>query len=154
MKLLLKIKLWIVKTFTTVRKELKTIIPIAIEVVNGIKKFVDSPGADFLTSVIPGTVDDQLKAFLRATLPGILKGLHKWESIVNVIDTNEQLKLITKELKTLVKSERDNIKTQIAAEIVVKLSEFEGKPIEINDAKISTLAAYTYPEFLSDEKTA
>jgi hypothetical protein len=152
MKLLLKIKSWIIKTFTSVRKELKVIIPIAISVVNGIKQFVDSTGADFLTSVIPGTVDDQVKAFLRSVLPGILKGLKKWESIVNVQDENEQLKLIVEELKTLTKSERDNIKTQIASEVVVKLSEFSGQIVDINDAKIMTLTAYNYPEVLSDEK--
>jgi hypothetical protein len=150
MKTLLKFKAWLVKTFIGVKKELRTIIPIAIDIVNNIKGFVDSGTADFLTSVIPGTVDDQVKTFLRAILPGILKGLHKWESIINVSDTNEQLKLIIEELKTLTKSERDNIKTQAASEIVVALSEFEGKPIEINDAKIMTLTTYNYPEVLNE----
>lgn len=151
MKLLLKLKVWLKKTFTSVKKELKVIIPIAIEVVNGIKKFVDSGTADFLTSVIPTTIDDQIKTFLRAALPSILKGLHKWESIINVEDENEQLKLIVDELKTLTKSERDNIKTQAAAEIVVKLSELSNEVVSINDAKIMTLTAYNYPEILNEE---
>jgi len=150
MKLFLKIKTWIIKTFTNTKKELKTIIPIAIEVVNGIKKFIDSPTADFLTSVIPSTVDDQVKIFLRTILPSVLKGLHKWESIINIEDENIQLKLIVEELKTLTKSEQDNIKTQAASELVVKLSEFEGKVVDINEAKIMTLTAYNYPEILNE----
>lgn len=151
MKLLLKFKAWLVKTFISVKKELKIIIPIAIEIVNGVKTFVDSSGVDFLTSVIPSTVDDQIKTFLRNVLPIIIKGLHKWESIINESDVNIQMKLITEELKTLNKSERDNIKTQLASEIVVILSEFEGKPIAINDAKIMILTAYNYPNIWNED---
>lgn len=151
MKLLLKIKLWIVKTFTNVKKELKTIIPIAIEIVNGMKKFVDSPNSNFLTAIIPGTLDDQVVTFLRASLPGILQGLHKWESIVGVEDVDTQLKLIVEELKTLTKSERDNIKTQAATEIVTALATLSDIEVSEKDAKIMTLAAYNYPEILDNE---
>lgn len=151
MKLLLKIKVWIVKAFTNVKKELKTIIPIAIDIVNGIKTFVDSPGSNFLTAVIPGTLDDQVVTFLRASLPGILQGLHKWESIVGVEDVDTQLKLIVGELKTLTKSERDNIKTQAATEIVTALAFYSDIEVSEKDAKIITLTAYNYPEILKYE---
>lgn len=152
MKLLLKLKTWIVKTFTSVKKELKVIVPIAISVVNGIKSFVDSSGADFLTSVIPGELDDSIKITLRAVLPSILKGLKKWEGIISIQDENEQLKAIVSEIKLLTKSERDNLKTQIAAELVVELSERTKDSVLLVDAKILTLTAYNYPEVLTDEK--
>lgn len=56
-------------------KQLKLQLFVLVELVNNIKTFVDSPAADFLTSVIPGTADDKLKEWLRKVLPGILKGL-------------------------------------------------------------------------------
>jgi len=152
MKLLLKIKTWIIKTFTSVKKELKTIIPIAITIVNGIKTFVDSEGANFLTSIIPGELDNNIKTFLRASLPGILNGLHKWESIINVEDIDEQLKLIAVEMALLTKSERDNMKTQIAAEIVTALAFNSDIDVTNNDAFIMVKTSYIYPEILKDEK--
>lgn len=151
MKAFLKFKAWIIKAFFNTKKELKTIIPIAIEIVNGIKKFVDSPGSNFLTAVIPGTLDDQVVTFLRASLPGILQGLHKWESIGGGEDVNIQLKLIAEEFKTLNKSERDNIKTQAATEIVTALATLADIEVSEKDAKIMTLTAYSYPELLNNE---
>lgn len=150
MKLLLKIKLFIVKLFATVRREAKEIIPIGIKIVDEIKKFVDSPTADFLTSVIPGTIDDGIKATLRNVLPGILKGLRKWESIANIADENEQLKAIMEEFTTLSKVERDALKLQAATEINAYLL----PDVTLPDVKIMTLAGYHHPELLSDEKAA
>jgi hypothetical protein len=145
MKLFLKIKSFIGKLFTTVRKEAKTIIPVGIKVVEEIKKFIDSPVADFLTSVIPGNVDDGVKLTLRKILPGILKGLRKWDSIVNITDENEQLKAIMEEFKTLSKVERDALKLQAATEINSTLL----PDVELADAKIMTLVTYHYPELLN-----
>lgn len=154
MKLLTKFKNWLFKTFKSVKKELKTIIPIAIDVVNAMKKFVDSPGCDFLTSVIPGTIDNQLQTFLSNILPEIWKGLHKWQSIIGVEDVNQQMKLILEELKTLPQSERNNIKTQAAAEIVVKVSNFLNKEtVATDEAFLMVKSAYMYPEILNENET-
>lgn len=149
MKLLTKLKTWLLKTFKIIQKDAKIVIPIGIKVVEAIKSFAASPYADFLTSVIPGELDDQIKLTLRSVLPNILKGLRKWEGIAN-LDENIQLKIIASELNLLSKSERDNIKTQIAAEVAQALS----PGLEIYDAKIAVLAAYHHPELLSDEKAA
>lgn len=150
MKLLTKLKTWLLKTFKLIRKDAKIVIPIAIKVVEKIKTFAVSPYADFLTTIIPGEVDDQIKFTLRAVLPGILKGLRKWEGIANIFDENIQLKVIAAELNLLSKSERDNIKTQIAAELAQALS----PGLKIYDAKIAVLAAYHHPELLEDEKAS
>jgi len=150
MKWLTNLKAWLQKTFKLIRKDAKIVIPVAIKVVDKIKTFVGSPYADFLTSVIPGELDDQIKLTLRTVLPKILLGLRKWESIVSISDENIQLRLIATELNLLSKSERDNIKTQIAAELAQALS----PGLEIYDAKIAVLAAYHHPELLGDEKAA
>jgi len=150
MKLFLKIKLFITNLFTTVRREAKAIIPIGIKIVEEIKKFVDSPTADFITSVIPGDIDIGLKLTLRKVLPGILKGLRNWNGISNITDENEQLKAIMEEFKTLDKIDRDAIKLQAATEINAALL----PDVSITDTRIMTLTAYHYPELLNDETSA
>lgn len=51
-----------------VPKELQEKVSIVIRVVENIKNFVDSPAADFITTVIPGDVDDKVKDWLRKVL--------------------------------------------------------------------------------------
>jgi hypothetical protein len=150
MKWLTSIKAWLQKTFKLLQKDAKIVIPIGIKIVDSIKKFASSPYADFLTSVIPGELDDQIKLTLRTVLPKILIGLRKWEGIVNIEDESVKLKVIASELHLLSKSERDNLKTQIAAEIAQALS----PGLEIYDAKIAVLTAYHHPEVLGYEKTS
>jgi hypothetical protein len=67
-------KIWegIKKAFEKLAPELKSAIHIGVTVVDNIKNFVDSPGADILTALIPGDLDDKIKIRLRATLPKIL----------------------------------------------------------------------------------
>jgi len=142
--LFLRFKAWIVKAYTTANRKAKVIIPIAVQVVNRIKTFIDSPDADFLTGVIPGTIDDSIKLFLRKVLPGILLGLRKWESIAGIEDTNEKLKAIAEEFKLLSKDERDGLKTQSSAKIIAAYS---GLPEP--DAKIATLIEYHHPDIMN-----
>lgn len=78
--LLLKIKLFIMKLFASV----ETFIPIGIEVVNKLKIFIDSPTADIITAIIPGTVDDNVKIWLRAWLPIILGKFGGLETIIKL----------------------------------------------------------------------
>lgn len=78
--LLLKIKNFIVKLFASV----ETYLPIGIEVANKIKTFIDSPTADIITAIIPGTVDDTVKLWLRQWLPVILNNFGGIETIIKL----------------------------------------------------------------------
>lgn len=60
------------KTWGKVPDELKEKVSIGVLIVENIKKFVDSPIADLITSIIPGNLDDNLKDYLRVLLPEIL----------------------------------------------------------------------------------
>jgi len=80
--LLAKIKLFIVKLFASV----ETFLPVGIDVVNKLKKFIDSPTADIITAIIPGTVDDAVKIWLRQYLPEILKKFGDLETIIKLPD--------------------------------------------------------------------
>lgn len=152
-----KIKNFVVGFFAKVDKTAKKFIPIGIEMVEAIKKFVDSDLADVIVQIIPGTLDDTLKAFLEKVAPDIIINLRKWNSIVGVEDTNQKLKLIFEELKSLEKVDRDGIKTELAAQInaaVLGFVDSTSDALPVSDIKIMTLTAYHHPEVLTDEEAA
>jgi hypothetical protein len=78
--LLLKIKSLIIKLFASA----EAFLPIGIDVVNRFKKWIDSPGADLLTALIPGTLDDAVKIWLRQWLPVILKDFGDVQTIISL----------------------------------------------------------------------
>lgn len=61
------------RTWGKVPEDIREKVSIAVHIVNNIKKFVDSPVADFITSIIPGEIDDKIKVYLRTVLPIILE---------------------------------------------------------------------------------
>jgi len=72
--------------FDGIPSELKTAVHIGVVVTENIKTFVDSPGADILTAIIPGDIDDQVKNLLRAKLPSILTELKLADSCEALTD--------------------------------------------------------------------
>ena len=80
MKLLLKIKAFIAKLFETVKEYL----PVGIDVTNRFKKFIDSPYADMITALIPGTLDDAAKVWLRANLQAIIDSFGGIQTIISL----------------------------------------------------------------------
>lgn len=78
-----------------VPEELKEKLNLVVEVVNNIKKFVDSPTADLITDIIPGEIDDHLKDWLRKVLPIILD---KYNVVNQTVLNPEESHLIATEL--------------------------------------------------------
>lgn len=80
----------------------KKFVPIAINMVEGIKNFNDSNSADFLefvaTTAIPGDADNVIvqkgRKFIREVFPKILLELKIINSITDLTDDNEKLKAI------------------------------------------------------------
>lgn len=60
------------RLFSKIPDELKDQLKVIIQVVENLKQFVNSPAADVLTVIIPGTADDKLKEWLRKVLPEVL----------------------------------------------------------------------------------
>lgn len=153
-----KIKGFVINLFTKVDKTAKKFIPVGIKMVEAIKKFVDSDLADVIVQVIPGDLDNALKAFLERVAPDIIINLRKWESIIGVEDKNQKLKLIFEELKNLDKVDRDGIKTELAAQFNAAILGFvdsNSEVLPISDIKIMTLTAYHHPEVAElDEEAA
>jgi hypothetical protein len=74
--------------FNGLDQPLKDALRIGVEVVDKLKTLVDSPGADLLTAIIPGTIDDVIKERLRVFLPKILIELKLVENCASQTDPN------------------------------------------------------------------
>lgn len=108
LKTLIK-KIWdaIGKFFNRMEDETKRLVPVAIKVVEGVKSVIDSPVDDIIAEVIKksikGEVDDiiidKIKLTVETWIPKILLELKMIESIANIEDTNEQLKVILEQFR-------------------------------------------------------
>lgn len=124
---LLKVKVFLIKLFAAVEKYL----PIGIEVVNRFKKFIDSHEADLLTALIPGTLDDAVKVWLRLNLQKIIDSFGGVQTILN-----------------LPKPAQNQIYLGIAAKINQELSNDIGKEsITLPQAIVATQAKYNEKDF-------
>ncbi len=97
------IKIWnsIESIFDGFPPELKTAVHIGVVITENIKSFVDSPMADILTALIPGDIDDDIKTWLRAKLPGILTELKLADSCSNLTDPQQITACAIKALQDL-----------------------------------------------------
>ena len=109
----------------------KKFIPVAINVVEGIKKAMDSPVDDVVLTIvktaIPGDADDKFidkaKATIEQWLPKILIELKLVESIAGIEDKNEQLKAILSQLKLSSDETKAIVYHGLASLILEKLSD-------------------------------
>ena len=93
---------FIVKLFVKLDKIADKFAPIAINIVEAIKKVNESSTGDIIeliiTTAIPGTKDDAIMRLVRKKLkdllPKILLQMNIVQSISNISDPNEQLKAI------------------------------------------------------------
>ena len=89
-----------------------------MQIVTNIKNFVDSPGCDFLTAVIPGTLDDKIQDLLKQYLPKLLDILNKVESIANIVDPNERAKAIVASIQLSDQDAKDILLHGIAGKLI------------------------------------
>jgi len=135
---------WLVKIFKGLSAKTKQLTPEIIQIVTNIKNFVDSPGCDFLTAVIPGTLDDWVQDTLKQYLPKLLDILNKVESIAEIVDPNERMKAIVLNMQQSEGDLRDVTFQPMAAKLVQVATENPyGKSVLIAEA------AYQNPEVLT-----
>ena len=98
---------WISTALGSVDAEAKVIIPIAINIVEGIKKVMDSPVTDMgiaiaetaLQNPADTAIINKVHNFIDTWLPVILLKLQKAEDIANITNLQDQLKAALNELK-------------------------------------------------------
>lgn len=134
---------WIVNLFKNITAKTKELTPEIIQIVTNIKNFVDSPGCDFLTAVIPGTLDDSIQKLLKEYLPRLLDILNKVESIAVIEDPNERIKAIVNEIQLSQTDAKDILLHGIAGKLIEVTT---GNPW--GESAIIAESAYQNPEVL------
>lgn len=132
------------KLFISLTAEVKKQMPEIIQIVNNIKTFVDSPGCDVLTTIIPGTIDDTVKVLLRKYLPDLLKALNTSNDIANLPTLNDQLKAIINEIQLSPDAARDILYHGIASKLTETIT---GQTWD--ESILIAQGAFKHPELLS-----
>ncbi|MGY4539620.1 hypothetical protein ACVW0P_004056 [Mucilaginibacter sp. UYNi724] len=96
-------KIWgtIQSLFNKFPSEIRSAVHIAVTVTENVKRFVDSPVSDILTTLIPGDIDDKIKQSLRSALPVILTNLKLADKCGELTDSEEIIKCAVKTLQGL-----------------------------------------------------
>jgi hypothetical protein len=95
------------RKYDSIRYRTKKLVPIAINVVQGLKQVMENPVTDPILEIIkraiPGQADDllisKITKVVREQLPKVLLDLKMIESVANIQDQNEQLKAVIAQLK-------------------------------------------------------
>lgn len=109
--------------FDKVEDEVKKDVVISISVVQRVKAVIDSPVADVVTALIPGSADDNVKEMLRIWLPKVLLELSLVESVSNIEDPNAQLQTILEKLKLSSDEVKNAFYHSLASLVLQKLSD-------------------------------
>ncbi len=143
-KIFKKIVAFIKKLYTSLKDETKHYLPIAISLVEGIKKVMDSPVDDVVLGVlevvipsIPKDKVDTIKAKIEVALPKLLTELNLINSIANIENVNDQLQAILDALKV----SSDDIKAEKYHTLASKLL------VILGDGKITWGEAVMFTEW-------
>lgn len=153
-KLIQKIFAFIKKLYNKLVDETKELVPVAIKVVEGIKKVMDSPVDDvtlaIIATIIPALPKDKISYYklkLEDYLPKLILELNLVNTIANETDVNKQLQMILEQLKL----SSDEVKAEkyhaLASKILVILS--DGK-VTWSEAVI--LTEWYYQDFLKNNE--
>lgn len=130
-KWILKIWEYIKNMYSRLVDKTKIVVPIAIQVVEGIKSVVDSPVDDIIAGIlkvaIKGTKDDviidKIKITVEEWVPKVLLELQIVNSISNIENQNDQLKAILERIKMSSNETQNMIYHGLASIILEKLSD-------------------------------
>lgn len=131
--------LWasIKKVFVKLPAQAKQAVELANHIVENIKNFVDSPGADVLAQIIPGNIDNAVLVFLRTFLPkllvilaGVRQCLPGAQTLFDAPVENDELKKAVLTLKNTGNVDANKIlRHGIAAVLTEKISSVKGVDI-------------------------
>jgi hypothetical protein len=110
---------------------------------------LSSPVADVITALIPGTLDDNIKAMLLLNLQKVLKVLQVTAEITNEPNPAQQVLLLVEYLKTVSTPMKNAIYKTIAAELA-KASN-DGKD-NIKGHSIDLLTQLTYSKMVEGKE--
>lgn len=121
----------------------RKVIPEVIKVVNSVKEFdtLNPEFADLLTSLIPGTADDELKEKIRAGLKLGLEKLGEFNTCLTIENEDERYKCIITQLQAIADKDVKIMKwTELAAYITKSVADDE----RLDIAEIAVLVKMVY----------
>ena len=153
-KLIRKIWKAVQKAYSKIVDSTRQYVPIAIEVVEALKRVMDSDVddvvAEIIKRVIPGKADDLLIEKIKTTvelwLPKILLELRMVQGVAQQQDVNTQLKAILAELKLSSDESKAIIYHGLATLILEKLSDGD---LSFSDS--AAIAEYYYRSAIKGE---
>ncbi len=140
---------WFTKLLKKGEDIAKDLMPKVIELVNNIKEFdtTNPQVGDFITSIIPGTWDDDLKEKARLLLPDLLKELATFDECLDKPTEDEILICVTTQLQAVTNSNIAALNWgDLTALITHALS--DGK---LSIEEIRSLVKYVYDHMHIDE---
>lgn len=114
---------WFKKFFKRSKAIAEKVIPIGIEVVEEIKKVVDSPVTPLINMLIPGNLDDAIAAKVKQLLPQVLATLKISNECAKKTTPDEVVQCVIAHLRTLRPHERHDFWLKIAAKVSAALSD-------------------------------
>jgi len=96
-------KIWtgIKSLFDSLPVEYQSAIHLGVIIVENMKKAIESPTADILTTIIPGDIDDKIKSVLRQQLPQLLTELKLADNCMELTDSTAIVNCAIQTLKDL-----------------------------------------------------
>ena len=150
-KLLQRIWAFIEGLFSKLEKEVEKLVPVATNIVQGVKKVVESGTTDAILEVIkftiPGNTDDKIidKAMeiAKEYIPKIAVQLNIIESVTDIEDVNDQMIAVVNVLKNANADDQSDYWHEIAAFILRALA--DGK-ITLGEA--GAIVEYHYQNYV------
>jgi hypothetical protein len=142
---------WIGKLF---KNENKPFLQAAINITNVVKNAVNSKLFDFLTSVIPGTVDNSIVEILRKQVPVILADellIQSTGATATEADAQVLAQKLIDSFGALSDVNKEKFFTSVAAKIYIFLQAHEhGEKVTFGEA--ATLAESSYQDWLASQQ--
>jgi len=152
-KLLRKIWRFIENLFSRVEEEVERYVPIAVNIVEGVKRTVESDQFISVTEIvkfaIPGDTDDKIidkvLEITKKYIPKIALQLRIVESITDIEDVNEQMIAVVEALKEVNNEEKNDYWHELASFVLRRLA--DGR-ISLGEA--GAIAEYHYQNYVKN----
>ena len=145
-------KLWagVKKFFNALPEKVKTLLPTVTNIVNALKEIDDSMILDLFTVIIPGNIDDKLRAKFHELIPKLMLQLEMTEAIAALPTPEEQVAAIIKLIKGSHPNKQKVFYTGLASLLMEKITD-DGK-FTFADAAAVSQYIYKYKLNLPEEE--
>jgi len=131
MNIFQKVWKWIENLFSTIEKKVEKLVPVATNIVQGVKKAIEDNRTEYVLEVvkfsIPGDTDDKIidKAMklAREYVPKIALQLQIINSITDLDDVNDQMVAVVEIVKQISPEEQSKYWHELAKQILYALAD-------------------------------